>query len=77
MSQRVPWGRLTPRWSVVRHAVSDEPGPAGLPASRAGLVEPREWVRVSPPLLASAPSSGLTPVRLPVVVPTMVQPVVL
>src|ERR1700716_3995679 len=52
MSQAIPWGRRTPRWSVLGG------GQPGLPASTAGLPAVRAWVSVGPPLFASGPSPG-------------------
>ena len=58
MSQRVPPGRATPRWSVASQA-SAVPTAAGLPVLRAGLPASRAWVGVGPPLSPRAPSWGL------------------
>src|SRR5215210_4533060 len=51
MSLALPWGRVTPRWSVV--------GNGAPPALIAGLRLRRAWVSVGPPLLVSGPSRGL------------------
>ena len=56
MSGAMPWGRGTPRWSVVTPATATPASMAGLPGSRA-------WVRVGPPLSASGPSSGSVLIR--------------
>src|SRR5437764_12878389 len=53
MSQRGPWGRGTPRWSVVTAQAA-----VGM-ASMAGLPARRAMVLVGPPLAPSGPSLGL------------------
>src|SRR5436190_15032767 len=75
MSQRGPWGRLTPRWSWRSQALPPEPGFFGLPWLRAFEWRFRSWVLVKPPLLRSGFRPGLTPSRLPVLSPVIVQPV--
>src|SRR5205085_7950841 len=64
MSQAVPGssGRLTPRWSAAGQ--ND-----GLAASLAGLFAAIAMVLVEPPLLASAPTSGLALMSKPQLVP--------
>src|SRR6266540_987250 len=54
MSQRGPWGRGTPRWSLATAQA------AARMASSAGLVAPMAMVSVGPPLSASSPSFGST-----------------
>jgi hypothetical protein len=61
-SGALPFGRVTPRWSVASPVVA---------ASRTGLLFAGSFVRVLPPLEANAPSSGKTgaaivPTRRPV-----------
>ena len=52
MSHWVPWGRVTPLWSVLGHSASSPASMAGLPGGR------RAWVSMGPPLSASGPSLG-------------------
>ena len=72
MSAAAPATRRNPvpRWSVARARAFD-------PLSIAGLPLPRAWVKVGPPLSASGPSSGSTPVRLlpPVSVAPLASPI--
>src|SRR5436190_23008109 len=74
MSQRGPCGRFTPRWSWRSQALPPEPGFLGLPWLSAFEWRFNAWVLVKPPLLASGLRPGLTPRRLPVVSPVIVQP---
>src|SRR3990172_7774487 len=59
MSQRRPWGRLTPCWSVAGG------GHGIMPASTAGLPFRRAWVGVRPPLKARGPSLGSVILKSP------------
>src|SRR5262245_12127646 len=77
MSQAVPSGRRSARWSLAAHAAPPPPDGAGLPASMAGLPSVSPCVCVKPPLSANTPSLGSTPVRLLAVSPVMSHPVVL
>ncbi len=56
MSGAVPWGRATPRWSVVTPAMATPAPMAGLPGNSA-------MVSVEPPLSASGPSKGFVLIR--------------
>src|SRR4051812_7121807 len=72
MSQPAPWGRSTPRWSVLGQPRRFLAGPASTP----GLAGSRAIVWVGPPLSASGPSSGSRPYNELVLVMT-VQPAAL
>src|SRR3954447_2637075 len=61
ISQAVPWGRLTPRWSMATPALLQPPA-AGI-ASMAGDPAARAMVGVGPSLLVSGPSCGFALVR--------------
>src|SRR4051794_41352281 len=60
MSSAAPWGRVTPRWSVVS---------AVWPVSNAGLVVLSAWVHVRPPLSASGARPGSVVSGAPWIVP--------
>jgi hypothetical protein len=62
------------RWSVIRRIPFSSKQPAGLPAFLAGLVDSKAWVWVPPPLACNTSRSGLTPSKLPVRSPEIVQP---
>ena len=58
ISQPLPCGRVTPRWSVALQALLSPP------ASSAELPTPRALVWVKPPLFASTPSNGFVVIIL-------------
>ena len=59
MSQALPWGRATPRWSVAS-GTSLWSGQLLIPSSMALLPDSKAWVNVGPPLSARLVSKLVT-----------------